>query len=84
MCICAVQVGIPAVVLERESGPREQGAAITFWPNAFRVLEELGVAGPLRETHPLLERQGLGLPHAVLVTMFSSLHHSSEGAHLPS
>ena len=54
-----MQVGIPALVLERESGPREEGAAITFWPNAFRVLDELGVAEPLRKTHPLLERQGL-------------------------
>lgn len=53
----ALQVGIPAIVLERESGPREEGAAITFWPNAFRVLDELGVADALREAHPLLERQ---------------------------
>ena len=55
----AVQVGIPVLVLEKGAGLREEGAAITFWPNAFRVLDELEVAGPLRKTHPLLERHGL-------------------------
>ena len=45
------------VVLEREAGPREEGAAITFWPNAFRVLDALGLAQAVRDTHPhLLER----------------------------
>ncbi len=50
------QVGIPVVVLEREGGPRQEGSAITFWPNAFRVLDALGVAAPVRETHPLVHR----------------------------
>ncbi|BDA50263.1 FAD-dependent urate hydroxylase [Coccomyxa sp. Obi] len=50
------KVGIPAVVLEREGGPRQEGSAITFWPNAFRVLDALGVAAPVRETHALLHR----------------------------
>jgi hypothetical protein len=44
------------VVLEREGGPREEGSAITFWPNAFRVLDALGAAAPVRDTHPLLRR----------------------------
>ena len=44
------------VVLEREGGPRQEGSAITFWPNAFRVLDALGVAAPVRETHALVER----------------------------
>ena len=51
-----LQVGVRAVVLEREGGPREEGSAITFWPNAFRVLDALGVAAPVRETHPLVKR----------------------------
>lgn len=51
-----MQVGIPALVLEREPEPRQEGAAITFWPNAFRVLDVLGVADLLRKTHPMLTR----------------------------
>ena len=39
-----LQVGIPVMVLEREPAPREEGSAITFWPNAFRVLDTLRVA----------------------------------------
>ena len=53
------QVGIPVVVLEREGGPRQEGSAITFWPNAFRVLDALGIAAPIRETHPLVHRCAL-------------------------
>jgi 2-polyprenyl-6-methoxyphenol hydroxylase-like FAD-dependent oxidoreductase len=52
------QVGIPAIVLEREGGLREEGAAITFWPNAFAVLDLLDCAEPLRKSHPLLDRRG--------------------------
>ncbi len=44
------------MVLEREGGPRQEGSAITFWPNAFRVLDALGVAAPIRDTHALVER----------------------------
>ena len=50
------QVGIPVLVLEREPGPRVEGAAITFWPNAFAVLELLGVAEGLRQSHPMMQR----------------------------
>ncbi|CAL8465230.1 g4765 [Coccomyxa elongata] len=50
------KVGIPVVVVEREGGPRQEGSAITFWPNAFRVLDALGVAAPIRDTHALVER----------------------------
>ncbi|BDA50264.1 Monooxygenase 2 [Coccomyxa sp. Obi] len=50
------KVGILVVVLEREGGPRQEGSAITFWPNAFRVLDALGVAAPVRETHALVQR----------------------------
>lgn len=57
-----VQVGIPVVVLEREPAPREEGSAITFWPNAFRVLDTLGVAHHVRETHSLVHRQDSILP----------------------
>lgn len=43
-------------VLERESGPRREGSAIGLWPNAFRALDALGLAQPLREAHPLFDR----------------------------
>ncbi|KAK9917380.1 hypothetical protein WJX75_003773 [Coccomyxa subellipsoidea] len=50
------KVGIPVRVIERESGPRREGTAIGLWPNAFRALDALGVAEPLREAHPLFDR----------------------------
>lgn len=56
MLLGAVQVGIDAVVLERDPGPRLEGSAIGLWPNAFKALDALGVAGPLRDAHPLLQR----------------------------
>ena len=43
-------------VLERESGPRREGSAIGLWSNAFRALDALGLAEPLREAHPLFDR----------------------------
>ena len=43
-------------MLERESGPRREGSAIGLWPNAFRALDALGLAQPLREAHPLFDR----------------------------
>ncbi len=51
-----VQVGIPVKVLERESGPRREGSAIGLWSNAFRALDALGLAEPLREAHPPFDR----------------------------
>ena len=65
----ALQLGIPAVVLEREPAPREEGSAITFWPNAFRVLDTLGVAHHVRETHSLVHRY----THTTLPTQARSL-----------
>lgn len=53
------------IVLERDPAPREEGSAITFWPNAFRVLDTLGVAHFVRETHSLVHRWA-----------HSQLHHS--------
>ncbi|KAK9815532.1 hypothetical protein WJX72_005250 [[Myrmecia] bisecta] len=50
------KVGIPVIVLERGEKLREGGSAIALWTNAFRALDALGVAGPLRDAHPLLER----------------------------
>ncbi|BDA48885.1 Monooxygenase 2 [Coccomyxa sp. Obi] len=50
------KVGIPVRVIERENGPRREGSAIGLWPNAFRALDALGVAEPLREAHPLFDR----------------------------
>ena len=44
------------LVLEREASLRLEGSAIAMWANAFRALEAVGVAGPLRAAHPLLER----------------------------
>lgn len=49
------KVGIAAVVLEQSAKPREEGGAIALWPNAFRALNALGVAEPLRKAHPLLQ-----------------------------
>ncbi len=51
------QVGIPVLVLERDASLRLEGSAIAMWGNAFRALDALGVAAPLRDAHPLLERQ---------------------------
>eukprot|EP00884_Botryococcus_braunii_P016479 jgi/Botrbrau1/3514/Bobra.341_2s0042.2 len=50
------RVGIPTIILERESGPRQEGSAITMWPNAFRVFDALGVGDAIREDHPPLTR----------------------------
>lgn len=54
--IIALQIGVPYKVLERDSGPRKGGSAIGLWPNAFRALDALGVAEPLRQKHPLISR----------------------------
>lgn len=48
-------------VIERESGPRREGSAIGLWPNAFRALDALGVAEPLRRAHPLFDRHGCNM-----------------------
>jgi len=45
------------LVLERDASLRLEGSAIAMWGNAFRALDALGVAAPLRDAHPLLERQ---------------------------
>ena len=45
------QVGIPCVVLEQAPHLREAGAAIMMQSNAWRALEQLGVADELRATH---------------------------------
>ena len=46
-------------VIEREAGLRREGSAIGIWPNAFRALDALGLAQPLRDAHPLFDRCGL-------------------------
>ena len=51
------QVGIPAVVLERDAGLRLEGSAIALWSNAFRALAAVGVAQPLLDDHPPLRRR---------------------------
>lgn len=50
------QVGIPSLIVERDPGPRQEGSAIALWTNAFRALDALSVAVPLRDAHPLLQR----------------------------
>ena len=45
-----------SVVLERDRGLRLEGSAIGLWPNAFKALDALGAAGPLREAHSLIQR----------------------------
>lgn len=52
-------MNVPVVVLERAPKPREEGGAIALWPNAFRALDALGLAGSMREKHPLLDRSHL-------------------------
>ena len=39
--------GRDVVVLERRPTSEEAGAGISLWPNAMRILRELGVGGPL-------------------------------------
>jgi 2-polyprenyl-6-methoxyphenol hydroxylase-like FAD-dependent oxidoreductase len=53
------KVGIPVLVLERETSLRLEGSAIAMWANAFRALDALGVGDALRCSHPLLERTEL-------------------------
>ena len=53
---CRLQVGVPVLVLERGSEVPQGGSAIAMWANAFRALDAIGVAAPLRAAHPLLQR----------------------------
>mmetsp|Transcript_4027 Transcript_4027/g.11681 ORF Transcript_4027/g.11681 Transcript_4027/m.11681 type:complete len:463 (+) Transcript_4027:130-1518(+) len=53
------KVGIPVRVLERDDVLPVGGSAIAMWANAFRALDAIGVAAPLRAAHPLLERTEL-------------------------
>jgi 2-polyprenyl-6-methoxyphenol hydroxylase-like FAD-dependent oxidoreductase len=50
------RVGLPAVVLERGPGPRDEGAAIGLWANAWRALDALGCAGALRAAYVAPDR----------------------------
>ena len=59
--IVCEQVGIPVRVLERDDVLPAGGSAIAMWANAFRALDAIGVAAPLRAAHPLLERCPLPL-----------------------
>lgn len=43
--------GVDYRLVERASSPREGGTAIGFWTNAWRCLENLGVAGKLRKSN---------------------------------
>ncbi|WP_026338523.1 FAD-dependent monooxygenase [Nocardiopsis sp. CNS-639] len=49
LALRVAQRGGTAVVLERDPQFTELGAGIQLAPNAFRALEEMGVAGPVRE-----------------------------------
>ncbi|KAK9825737.1 hypothetical protein WJX74_003165 [Apatococcus lobatus] len=50
------KVGLPVTVMESSADVRKEGSAIALWTNAFRALDALGVAQPLRDAHPLLTR----------------------------
>ncbi|GLI69501.1 hypothetical protein VaNZ11_014135, partial [Volvox africanus] len=50
------KVGIPVRVFESAQGLRQEGAAVSLWPNAWRALEALGLAEELRSSHQLLRR----------------------------
>lgn len=49
------RVGLPAVLLEREAGLSAAGSALGLWTNAWRALEALGAAEPLRSQHPQIQ-----------------------------
>jgi 2-polyprenyl-6-methoxyphenol hydroxylase-like FAD-dependent oxidoreductase len=44
------------MIFERENGPRNEGSAITMWPNAFRVFDALGVGDLIRADHAPVTR----------------------------
>lgn len=50
------RVGIKSLVLESAPGPRDSGAAIALWRNAWRALDVLGVGEKLRHDYILLDR----------------------------
>jgi hypothetical protein len=50
------RVGIKSLVLESAPGPRDGGAAIALWRNAWRALDVLGVGEKLRHRYILLDR----------------------------
>lgn len=45
------KVGLPVLVLERGSELSSGGSALGLWTNAWRALDALGAADPLREQH---------------------------------
>ncbi|GAB4819893.1 hypothetical protein N2152v2_006939 [Parachlorella kessleri] len=47
-------VGLPAVVLERQGELSTSGTALGLWTNAWRALDALQAAEPLREQHLLV------------------------------
>lgn len=49
------RVGIKSVVFERADNLRTTGAALGVWTNAWKALEELGVADYLRQHHQPLK-----------------------------
>ncbi|KAL4450754.1 hypothetical protein ABPG77_001110 [Micractinium sp. CCAP 211/92] len=46
------RAGIPAVVLEAAEQLQAGGSALGLWTNAWRALDALGAAEPLRQRHP--------------------------------
>ncbi|GAQ87428.1 hypothetical protein KFL_003520070 [Klebsormidium nitens] len=50
------RMGIKSLVLESAPGPRDSGAAIALWRNAWRALDVLGVGEKLRHDYILLDR----------------------------
>jgi 2-polyprenyl-6-methoxyphenol hydroxylase-like FAD-dependent oxidoreductase len=44
------RLGFRVRVLERSSGPRDEGAGLTLWPNAVRALERLGLQQVLADS----------------------------------
>ena len=56
---CAIalkRAGLEVTVHERMPELREVGSGLTLWVNAMRVLQELGVADPVRERGAIVER----------------------------
>lgn len=49
------QAGLRVLVLEREAALSAAGSALGLWTNAWRALDALGAADPLRQQHPQLQ-----------------------------
>ncbi|CAL5228140.1 g11219 [Coccomyxa viridis] len=64
------RVGVSSLVLERASSARQEGFSIGAFSNAWRALEELGVADDVRKGHLSQERVNFADSHEVVYRTF--------------